>query len=181
MSRIGKMPIPVPAGVQVEIQGNVVTVSGPKGKLSLALHPDMKIEQIGSEIQVSRPTDNRIHRSLHGLTRSLVNNMVEGVTNGYTRRLEVAGVGYRVQQAGKDLVLQLGFSHPVQVIAPEGISLGVEGNNRILVTGIDKQMVGETAAQIRRVRPPEPYKGKGIKFAEEQVRRKVGKTGGKKK
>ncbi|HEX2923910.1 MAG TPA: 50S ribosomal protein L6 [Chloroflexota bacterium] len=181
MSRIGKMPIPVPKGVQVEIKGNVVTVSGPKGKLSQALHPDMKIEQNGSEIQVSRPTDNRIHRSLHGLTRSLINNMVEGVTNGYTRRLEVAGVGYRVQQVGKDLVLQLGFSHPVQVIAPEGISLGVEGNNRILVSGIDKQVVGETAAQIRRVRPPEPYKGKGIKFAEEQVRRKVGKTGGKKK
>ncbi len=181
MSRIGKMPIPVPKGVQVEIQGNVVTVSGPKGKLSRELHPDMKIEQNGTEIQVSRPTDNRLHRSLHGLTRSLVHNMVEGVTNGYTRRLEVAGVGYRVQQVGKDLVLQLGFSHPVQVVAPEGISLGVEGNNRILVSGIDKQMVGETAAQIRRVRPPEPYKGKGIKFAEEQVRRKVGKTGGKKK
>lgn len=181
MSRIGKMPIPVPKGVQVDIQGNVVTVSGPKGKTSRALHPDMKIEQTDSEIVVSRPTDSRIHRSLHGLTRSLVNNMVVGVTNGYSRRLEVAGVGYRVQQVGKDLVMQLGFSHPVQVIAPEGITLGVEGVNRIIVSGIDKESVGETAAQIRRVRPPEPYKGKGIKFAEEQVRRKVGKTGGKKK
>jgi large subunit ribosomal protein L6 len=181
MSRIGKMPIPVPQGVQVDIEGNVVTVSGPKGALSRALHPDMKIERDGSEILVTRPTDSRIHRSLHGLTRSLVNNMVEGVTNGFSRRLEIAGVGYRVQQVGKDLVMQLGFSHPVQVMPPEGVSLGVEGNNRIIVSGIDKQMVGETAARIRRVRPPEPYKGKGIKFAEEQVRRKVGKTGGKKK
>ncbi len=181
MSRIGKVPIAVPEGVQVDIQGNKVTVRGPRGTLSRELHPDMKIERQDSNLVVSRPTDGRIHRSLHGLTRSLVANMVEGVTNGFSRRLEVAGVGYRAQLVGKDVVLQVGFSHPVQVEAPEGITLVVEGNNRIVVSGMDKQMVGETAAQIRRIKPPEPYKGKGIKFAEEQVRRKVGKTGGKKK
>ncbi|MGI5835371.1 MAG: 50S ribosomal protein L6 [Chloroflexota bacterium] len=181
MSRIGKVPVPVPQGVQVEIKGNTVTVKGPKGTLSRDLHPDIKVELVNSEIVVSRPSDNRLHRSLHGLTRTLVSNMVQGVSNGFSRRLEVAGVGYRAQQAGKDVVLQVGFSHPVHVQPPEGISLAVEGNNRIVVSGIDKQLVGEIAAQIRRVRPPEPYKGKGIKFAEEQIRRKVGKTGGKKK
>ncbi len=181
MSRIGRVPIPVPQGVQVDIERNVVTVRGPKGTISRTLHPDMRIERQDATIVVSRPTDNRIHRSLHGLTRTLVANMVAGVTTGFSRRLEIAGVGYRAQQAGKDVVLQVGFSHPVQVQAPEGISLGVEGTNRIVVSGINKELVGETAARIRRVKPPEPYKGKGIKFAEEQVRRKVGKTGGKKK
>ncbi len=181
MSRIGKVPIAVPQGVQVDIQGNKVTVKGPKGTLSQEFHPDIKIELQDSSVVVTRPTDNPRHRALHGLTRSLVANMVQGVTGGFSRRLEVAGVGYRAQQAGKDVVLQLGFSHPVQVNPPEGITLGVEGTNRIIVSGIDKQLVGEVAAQIRRVKPPEPYKGKGIKFAEEQVRRKVGKTGGKKK
>lgn len=181
MSRIGKVPIPVPAGVQVDIKGSVVTVRGPKGTLSRELHPDIGIELQDGKILVTRPTDNRLHRSLHGLTRTLVANMVEGVTNGFSRRLEVSGVGYRAQQAGKDVVLQVGFSHPVQVEPPQGISLGVEGANRIVVSGIDKELVGEIAARIRRVKPPEPYKGKGIKFAEEQVRRKVGKTGGKKK
>ena len=181
MSRIGKMPIAVPQGVQVEIEGSRVTVKGPKGTLMRGLHPDMKIERQDASLLVSRPTDSRIHRSLHGLTRTLVANMVEGVSNGFTRRLEVAGVGYRAQQLGKVVVLQVGFSHPVQVEPPEGITIGVEGNNRIVVSGIDKQLVGEIAARIRAVKPPEPYKGKGIKFAEEQVRRKVGKTGGKKK
>ena len=181
MSRIGKTPIPVPQGVQVDISGSTVSVKGPKGALSRTLHPDIKVEKRDSEIVVSRPTDSRIHRSLHGLTRSLVANMVTGVTAGFSRRLEVAGVGYRAQQVGKDIMLQVGFSHPVHVQAPEGISLAVEGVNRITVSGTDKEMVGETAARIRRIRPPEPYKGKGIKFAEEQVRRKVGKTGGKKK
>ncbi len=181
MSRIGKLPIAVPQGVQVDIQGNKVTVRGPKGTLSRELHPDMKVERQDSDLLVTRPTDSRIHRSLHGLTRTLVANMVEGVTNGFSRRLEVAGVGYRAQQVGKDVVLQVGFSHPVHVGAPEGVTLGVEGTNRIVVSGIDKQLVGEIAARIRAVKPPEPYKGKGIKFAEEQVRRKVGKTGGKKK
>ncbi|MGE5620749.1 MAG: 50S ribosomal protein L6 [Sphingomonadaceae bacterium] len=181
MSRIGKVPIAVPAGVQVDIKDNLVTVRGPKGTLSRKLHPDMQIEMQDATIVVKRPTDSRLHRSLHGLTRTLVANMVEGVTNGFSRRLEVAGVGYRAQQVGKSVVLQVGFSHPVQVDAPEGITLGVEGTNRIIVSGIDKEQVGELAARIRRVRKPEPYKGKGIKFAEEQVRRKVGKTGGKKK
>lgn len=181
MSRIGKLPIAVPQGVQVDIQGTKVTVRGPKGTLSRELHPDMKVERQDSDLLVTRPTDSRIHRSLHGLTRTLVANMVEGVTNGFSRRLEVAGVGYRAQQVGKDVVLQVGFSHPVHVGAPEGVTLGVEGTNKIVVSGIDKQLVGEIAARIRAVKPPEPYKGKGIKFAEEQVRRKVGKTGGKKK
>ncbi len=181
MSRIGRVPIPVPQGVQVKIERNVVTVQGPKGTVSRELHPDIRVEQRDAEIVVSRPSDSRIHRSLHGLTRTLVANMVTGVTTGFARRLEVAGVGYRAQQAGKDVILQVGYSHPVQVVPPEGIQLAVEGANRIVVSGVDKELVGETAARIRRVKKPEPYKGKGIKYAEEQIRRKVGKTGGKKK
>jgi len=165
----------------VDIEGNRVTVKGPKGTLTREIHPDMKVEKQDSSLLVTRPSDSRIHRSLHGLTRTLVANMVEGVTNGFSRRLEVNGVGYRAQQVGKDIVLQMGFSHPVQVEPPEGISFAVEGNNRIIVSGIDKELVGEIAARIRAVKPPEPYKGKGIKYAEEQIRRKVGKTGGKKK
>lgn len=163
------------------MDNNFMTVRGPKGTVSRQLHPDMTIERNDGELLVTRPTDNRMHRSLHGLTRSLVFNMVTGVTAGYTRRLEVSGVGYRVQQAGTNLILQLGFSHPVQVDPPEGVTLAAEGNNKIVVSGIDKELVGETAARIRRMRKPEPYKGKGIRYAEEQVRRKVGKTGGKKK
>ena len=181
MSRIGRMPIQLPQGVQVEVKKNLVTVRGPKGTLSRELHPDMKIEQSDGSIVVSRPTESRMHRSLHGLTRTLVANMVAGVTTGYSRRLEVSGVGYRAQQAGKDLVLQLGYSHPVAVEPPEGVTLTAETPTRIVVSGIDKELVGETAARIRRVRPPEPYKGQGVRFSEEQVRRKVGKTGGKKK
>jgi large subunit ribosomal protein L6 len=181
MSRIGKTPIPIPEGVQVEIQGNVVTVKGPKGTLSRELHPDIKVEKQDSTLEVSRPTDDRMRRSLHGLTRTLVSNMVMGVTDGFTKRLEVAGVGYRAQQVGKDILLQVGFSHPVHVQSPEGIALAVEGNNRIVVTGIDKELVGETAARIRRVKLPEPYKGKGIRYQGERIRTKAGKTGGKKK
>jgi large subunit ribosomal protein L6 len=181
MSRIGKTPIPIPAGVQVEIQGNVVTVKGPKGTLMRELHPDMMVEQQDSSLEVSRPTDSRTHRSLHGLTRTLVANMVTGVTAGFTKRLDVMGVGYRAQQVGKDVVLQVGFSHPVHVESPEGIGLAVEGNNKILVSGIDKELVGETAARIRRVKLPEPYKGKGIRYQGERVRSKAGKTGAKKK
>ena len=181
MSRIGRMPIQVPQGVQVEVNRNLVTVRGPKGTLSRELHPDMKIDQNDGTILVSRPTESRMHRSLHGLTRTLVANMVAGVTAGYTRRLEISGVGYRAQQAGKSLVLQLGYSHPVAVEPPDGVTLTAETPTRIVVSGIDKELVGETAARIRRVRPPEPYKGKGIRFSEEQIRRKVGKTGGKKK
>lgn len=181
MSRIGKIPVQIPQGVQVDMDNNFMTVRGPKGTVSRQLHPDMTIERNDGELLVTRPTDNRMHRSLHGLTRSLVFNMVTGVTAGYTRRLEVSGVGYRVQQAGSNLILQLGFSHPVQIDPPEGVTLAAEGNNKIVVSGIDKELVGETAARIRRMRKPEPYKGKGIRYAEEQVRRKVGKTGGKKK
>lgn len=181
MSRIGKIPVQIPQGVQVDMDNNFLTVRGPKGTVSRQLHPDMTIERNDGELVVTRPTDNRMHRSLHGLTRSLVFNMVTGVTAGYTRRLEVSGVGYRVQQAGSNLILQLGFSHPVQIDPPEGVTLAAEGNNKIVVSGIDKELVGETAARIRRMRKPEPYKGKGIRYAEEQVRRKVGKTGGKKK
>ncbi len=181
MSRIGKVPVPVPQGVQVDIKGSQVTARGPKGTISRDLHPDMAIDLRDSEVVVSRPTDSRLHKSLHGLTRTLVANLVQGVSGGFIRRLEVAGVGYRAQQSGKDIVLQVGFSHPVLIQAPEGIGLAVEGNNRIVVSGIDKELVGETAARIRRVKPPEPYKGKGIKYAEETVRRKAGKSGGKKK
>jgi len=181
MSRIGRVPIPVPSGVTVEVSNNVVTVKGPKGTLSRQIHPEMIIDQQDGTVVVSRPSDSRTHKSLHGLSRTLLANMVTGVTAGFIRRLEVAGVGYRAQQAGKDLVLQVGFSHPVAMEAPEGVTLTAESQNRIVVSGIDKELVGQTAAKIRGVKPPEPYKGKGIKYAEEKVRRKVGKTGGKKK
>jgi large subunit ribosomal protein L6 len=181
MSRIGKTPIPIPQGVQVEIEGNVVTVKGPKGTLTRALHPDMRLERQDAALEVSRPTENRMHRSLHGLTRTLVANMVTGVTDGFSKRLEISGVGYRAQQVGKDVVLQVGFSHPVHVQSPEGIGLVVEGNNRIVVNGIDKELVGETAARIRRVKRPEPYKGKGIRYQGERLRSKAGKSGAKKK
>lgn len=181
MSRIGRTPIPIPQGVEVEINGNVVTVRGPKGTLSRELHPDMRIEKQDASIEVSRPTDDRRHRSLHGLTRTLVANMVTGVTTGFSKRLEVTGVGYRAQQVGKDVVLQVGFSHPVHVESPEGIGLTVEGNNRIVVSGISKELVGETADRIKRAKLPEPYKGKGIRYQGERIRTKVGKTAGKKK
>jgi large subunit ribosomal protein L6 len=181
MSRIGRVPIQVPQGVQVEVKDNFVTVKGPKGTLSRQIHPEMILDQQDGTLVVSRPSDSRSHRSLHGLSRTLLANMVTGVTTGFTRRLEVAGVGYRAQQAGKDLVLQVGFSHPVAMEAPEGITLTAESRNRIVVSGIDKELVGQTAARLRGVKPPEPYKGKGIKYAEEIIRRKAGKTGGKKK
>lgn len=181
MSRIGRVPIPVPQGVQVEVKQNFVTVTGPKGTLTRQIHPEMIIDQQDGNLVVSRPSDSRTHKSLHGLSRTLVANMVTGVTAGFIRRLEVAGVGYRAQQAGKDLVMQVGFSHPVAMQAPDGITLTAESQTKIVVSGIDKELVGQTAAKLRGVKPPEPYKGKGIRYAEEQVRRKVGKTGGKKK
>jgi len=181
MSRIGRAPITIPAGVDIAIEGTSVTVQGPKGVLAINTHPNMTVAIADGVMTVTRPNDSGPNRSLHGLTRTLLSNMVTGVTAGYTRRLEVSGVGYRVQQAGSNLILQLGFSHPVQIDPPEGVTLAAEGNNKILVSGIDKELVGETAARIRRMRKPEPYKGKGIRYAEEQVRRKVGKTGGKKK
>ena len=181
MSRIGRMPITVPAGVTVTIaEGNVVTVKGPKGELTRALSAEMNINQEGNLITVTRPSDEKAHRSLHGLTRTLLNNMIVGVTDGYKKELDVNGVGYRVAKDGKNLVMNLGYSH--QVIVPEidGITIDVPGPNKIIVSGCDKQMVGQFAAEIREKRPPEPYKGKGIKYVDEVIRRKVGKTGGKK-
>ncbi|GAB4529454.1 MAG: 50S ribosomal protein L6 [Anaerolineae bacterium] len=178
MSRIGRMPIPVPQGVTVDIQKNTVRVKGPKGELSRTFDPDMRIELDDNTIVVQRLTDHRRHRALHGLTRALLNNMVMGVSQGFVRRLEIEGVGYRAELQGNNLVLNVGYSHPVVIEPPEGISFEVEkGARGISVLGIDKEMVGEMAARIRRVRPPEPYKGKGIRYAGEYVRRKAGKAG----
>ena len=181
MSRIGRMPITVPAGVTVNVaEGNVVTVKGPKGELTRALRSEMSISMEGNVITVTRPSDEKLHRSLHGLTRTLLSNMIVGVTDGYKKELDVNGVGYRCTKDGKNLVMNLGFSH--QVIVPEidGITIEVPGPNKIIVSGCDKQAVGQFAAEIREKRPPEPYKGKGIKYTDEVIRRKVGKTGGKK-
>ena len=181
MSRIGRMPITVPTGVTVSVtEGNVVTVKGPKGQLTRALRPEMIIKQEGSTITVDRPSEDKLHRSLHGLTRTLLNNMVIGVTEGYKKELEVNGVGYRVSKDGKNLVMNLGFSHQVIVPEIEGITIEVPAPNKIIISGCDKQAVGQFAAEVREKRPPEPYKGKGIKYADETIRRKVGKTGAKK-
>jgi large subunit ribosomal protein L6 len=175
MSRIGKKPIPIPSGVEVEISPGSVAVKGPKGRLEERINPEITVVQEDGAVTVSRPTDRADHRALHGLTRSLVANMVTGVTDGYERRLEIQGVGYRAAMRGSDLEMQLGFSHPVAVKAPEGISFEVPQPTQIVVRGISKQQVGEIAAQIRKWRPPEPYKGKGIRYEGEQVQRKVGK------
>jgi len=178
MSRIGKLPVTIPASVEIDIaDNNSVTVKGPKGTLSQQLSPRMKLQRDNGTILVERPDDQREHRSLHGLTRTLLNNMVIGVTDGYRRDLEIQGVGYRAALDGSELVLSVGFSHPVRMSPPEGVSYALDGNTRLAVVGIDKQLVGEEAARIRRVRPPEPYKGKGIRYAGEQVRRKAGKAG----
>ena len=177
---MSRMPIAVPAGVTVDIaENNKVTVKGPKGTLERVLPSEMKIEKDGEEIKVSRPNDLKKMKSLHGLTRTLIQNMVIGVTEGYTKELEVNGVGYRVAKQGKKLVLSLGFSHPVEMEDPEGLEVTVDGQNKIIVKGIDKEKVGQYAAEIREKRKPEPYKGKGIKYADELIRRKVGKTGKK--
>jgi large subunit ribosomal protein L6 len=175
MSRIGRKPIPVPAGVTVAIDPERVTVNGPRGELSERIHRDITVAREGEELVVTRPTDRGEHRALHGLTRSLVANMVEGVTAGYEKRLEIQGVGYRAQLKGKDLELALGYSHPVAIKAPDGIEFEVPQPTRIVVRGISKQLVGETAANIRKQRKPEPYKGKGIRYEGEYVARKVGK------
>ena len=182
MSRIGKMPITIPAGVKVDVTAdNVITVKGAKETLTRALHPEMKVEIEGDTITIVRPSDNKMHRSLHGLTRTLVNNMVIGVTDGFVKNLEINGVGYRAAMSGKTLNLTLGYSHPVNFEAEAGITIEVPAPNQIVVKGADKERVGAVAAKIRSFRAPEPYKGKGIKYAVEYIRRKEGKTGAKKK
>ena len=181
MSRIGKKPVMIPAGVTVDIaEGNVVTVKGPLGELTHTFHADMIIAVEGNVLSVSRPTDEAQHRALHGLTRTLINNMVDGVSKGYSKTLDVNGVGYRCEKKGTQLVMRLGFSHEVFVDEIPGITIEVPGPNQIIIKGIDKQVVGQFAAEVRSKRPPEPYKGKGIKYSTEVIRRKVGKTGGKK-
>ncbi len=179
MSRIGKLPVAIPAGVEVKVEdGNVITVKGPKGTLTRKLVEEMDVKVEGSEVIVTRPNDLKRNKSLHGLTRTLIFNMVEGVTNGYSKVLEINGVGYRAAKSGNKLTLTLGYSHPVEMVDPEGITTTVDGN-KITVAGIDKEKVGQFAAEIRTKRPPEPYKGKGIKYDTETIRRKVGKTGKK--
>ena len=181
MSRIGRAPIAIPAGVEIKIEeNNVVTVKGPKGTLTQKLHPDMVIEQNGAEITVKRPTDDKEHRSLHGLTRTLLHNMIVGVNEPYKKELEINGVGYRAAKEGKNLVLNIGYSHQVIVPEVDGITIEVPGPNKVVIIGCDKQKVGQFAAEVREKRPPEPYKGKGIKYVDEVIRRKVGKTGVKK-
>ena len=178
MSRIGRLPVPVPTGVDVTITGNDVTVKGPKGTLSRTIAQQLSVtRQEDGSILVTRPDDERESRSLHGLSRTLINNMVVGVTEGYSKQLEIVGTGYRVVQKGTGIELSLGFSHTVSVDAPEGVELKVDGNLKIIVSGISKERVGEVAANIRKIRPPEPYKGKGVRYAGENVRRKVGKAG----
>jgi large subunit ribosomal protein L6 len=176
MSRIGRQPIAIPGGVEIAIEGSRVSVTGPKGALDRTFHRDMRILMEDGSLRVERPSDERSHRSLHGLTRSLIANMVEGVTNGFEKRLEIVGVGYRAALKGSDLELAVGFSHPVVFRPPSGIEFEVPAQNRIVVRGIDKQQVGEVAAEIRKVRKPEPYKGKGIRYEGEYVRKKAGKA-----
>jgi large subunit ribosomal protein L6 len=180
MSRIGRMPIAIPAGVTITIgDGNQVSVKGPKGELTRAIHKDMILEQEDNTLVVKRPSDEKQHRSLHGLTRTLLSNMVIGVTQGFTKTLEIVGVGYRAAKAGNKVALTLGFSHPLEVEAPKGMTLEVPAPNKIIISGINKEEVGALAAKIRKYREPEPYKGKGVRYEGEVVRRKVGKAGGK--
>lgn len=177
MSRIGRMPVTVPAGVKVKIKGSEVTVEGSKGTLTREFHPDISIKEESGNLIVSRPSDNRQHRALHGLSRSLLANMVDGVTRGFEKNLELSGVGYRAQKTGNKLTLQIGYSHPVEFDPPQGIDIVVDGNTKIRIAGIDKELVGETAAEIRRIRIPDAYKGKGVKYAGEKLRLKPGKAG----
>ena len=179
MSRIGRKPITLPAGVELKVEGSVVTVKGPKGTLTQKINPIIHVEKNGSEVTVTRPDDEKTSRSLHGLTRTLINNMVIGVTEGFKKELEVNGVGYRVQKQGSNLVMNLGYSHQVIVSEIPGITIEAPGPNQIIISGADKQLVGQFAAEVREKRPPEPYKGKGIKYADEHIRRKEGKAGGK--
>lgn len=180
MSRIGRKPIQVPNGVDINLDNTVLTVKGPKGSLSREIHKDMKVNVEGNTIVIERPTDNKLHRSLHGTTRSLIANMVSGVTDGFTKSLELVGVGYRANKAGEKVVLNVGYSHPVEITPESGIEFEVPSNTKIIVKGIDKERVGAIAAKIRSVREPEPYKGKGIKYEGERIIRKEGKAGKKK-
>ena len=177
MSRIGRLPIPVPAGVDVSLDGRIITVKGPKGTLTRELPPRIEVARDGDTLLATRPTENKLDKSLHGLTRTLVNNMVVGVTDGYRKGLEIVGVGYRAQKTGEKLVLALGYSHPVEIDPPAGISFEVENPTHLAVVGIDKELVGQIAAKVRATRKPEPYKGKGVRYAGEKVRRKAGKAG----
>lgn len=176
MSRVGKLPITIPDGIQVEKKGDLIIVKGEKGLLQEKIHPDIQVAIEGNVVKVERPSNNNFHRSLHGLSRSLIQNMVTGLTDGYEKRLEIVGVGYRIEQKGKTLVLQLGYSHPIYFVPPEGIIIEIPAPTQIIVKGIDKQLVGQVAAKIRSFKPPEPYKGKGIRYIGEYVRRKAGKT-----
>lgn len=176
MSRIGKTPIPVPAGVTVKIDGHTVNAKGPKGELNISVHPEMSLRMDDGKILVERPSNGKMHRSLHGLSRTLVANIVEGVTKGFEKKLEIIGVGYRAEIKGKKLVLTIGFSHPIMFAPPDEIQITTEGNNIVVVRGIRKELVGQVAAKIRFFKPPEPYKGKGIRYVGEYVRKKAGKT-----
>ena len=177
MSRIGRLPITVPSGVDISIVGPAITVTGPRGTLSRTLHPDMLVAQEDGTLFVRRPDEDKMHRQLHGLTRTLVANMVEGVTNGYRKGIEITGVGYRAAKVGNKLQLNLGYSHPIEIDPPAGISFEVENPTRLAVVGIDKELVGQVAARVRASRKPEPYKGKGVRYAGEKIRRKAGKAG----
>ena len=177
MSRIGRLPITVPSGVDVAIDGRTLTVKGPKGTLTRELHPDIAVSREDDRIVVTRPTEQKVHKQLHGLTRTLVNNMVVGVTDGYRKGLEISGVGYRAAKVGEKLQLNLGYSHPIEIAPPQGISFEVENPTRLAVVGIDKELVGQVAALVRSTRKPEPYKGKGVRYAGEYIRRKAGKAG----
>jgi large subunit ribosomal protein L6 len=179
MSRVGKRPVDVPGNVTVKIEGNNVTVNGPGGELKHQVHPEIGVALEDAQISVTRPSDQKRHRALHGLTRSLLSNMVEGVTTGFAKRLEIHGVGYKVEQTSDGVRLVVGYSHPVDYTAPQGVKISVENPTTMKVEGIDKQAVGQVAAELRKVRPPEPYKGKGIRYQGEHVRRKAGKTGAK--
>lgn len=179
MSRTGRKPIAVPQGVEIKCEGNLITVKGPKGQLERNIHPDMIVKIEDNVITIERPSDNKEHKAMHGTTRSLIANMVEGVSTGYQKNLEIVGVGYRAQKQGNKLVLNMGYSHPVEIEPPAGIEIDVPAATKISVKGADKELVGEIAAKIRAVREPEPYKGKGIKYENERIRRKAGKTGKK--
>ncbi|MBI3983038.1 MAG: 50S ribosomal protein L6 [Gemmatimonadetes bacterium] len=179
MSRVGKRPVPIPAGVTVAVAGSVVTVKGPRGELQRTLHPEMSVAVDGPQVAVTRPSDEARHKALHGLTRALIRNMVDGVTKGYSKSLEIQGVGYKAEPTAAGLRLAVGLSHPVEYRAPAGIKFTVDNNTVVKVDGIDKELVGQVAADLRKIRPPEPYKGKGIRYVGERVRRKAGKTGAK--